>query len=158
MSLYGTLRQWRFPSEFRIHPMPWPQKLENAEERLDQAIPAASKTKTAQKDKGEPLFPPALLADVGTGIWRLRQRMIDSRTDEPLEEMRRPFRHLQWLWDKLTDAGVQIMDHTGERVPESGIYALKVIAYEAMPALEHNRVIETIKPTIFTNQERIQMG
>lgn len=158
MTFIETLRQWQFPREFRISPLPWPQELAAAVDKLSLANAEPVHQPAIAVEQESPLFPPSLLADIGTGVWRLRQRMIDVQTGEPLEEVRRPFRHLQWIWDKLNDAGIQILDHTGERVPESGIYALKVVAYEAMPGLKHDQVIETIKPTIFVQQQRIQMG
>jgi hypothetical protein len=98
------------------------------------------------------------LADVGTGLWRLRQKMVQPGTDRPLEEMRRAFRHLESVWDALTQAGMEIRDHTGEPVPEGGVYALKTVAFQPTPGISREKVIETIKPSIYYKDQMIQMG
>jgi hypothetical protein len=72
--------------------------------------------------------------------------------------MRRAYRHLESTWDALAQAGVQIRDHTGEPVPEGGIYALKTIAFQPTPGLSRETAIETIKPTIYYKDQMIQMG
>ncbi len=158
MSLQSTLRQFKFPREFRIMQSPWPAEMSAAVAKMAYALSQAAVPIREKAGNSAPQISTSLVADIGTGIWRLRQRMIDAKTGEPHEEMRRPFRHVQWIWDKLTDAGVEISDHTGERVPESGIYALKVVSYEEKPGLLHDQVLETIKPTISLNKNRIQMG
>ncbi|HPG82074.1 MAG TPA: hypothetical protein PKY55_02270 [bacterium] len=158
MPLCDSLRQLKFPREFRIESLPWPDDLAIAAQEMAQAPENPADRFKEDAPKSTPELSVSLLADVGTGIWRLRQRMIEAKTGEPFEEMRRPFRHVQWIWDKLSDAGIEITDHTGERVPESGIYALKVVSYEKMPELLHDQVLETIKPTIYLNKNRIQMG
>jgi hypothetical protein len=99
-----------------------------------------------------------LLRDVGTGLWRMRERMVEPQGGEPLPEMRRAYRHLEALMDTLTQMGVRIHGHTDEQVPACGIYALKAVAYEPTPGLVCERVIETIKPTIYFGSQVIQVG
>lgn len=151
MKLLAALHQWTYPSEFRIAPGDWPAELA---EQL-QALAAALQTPPPAEPAG---LSSRLLADVGTGLWRLRQRMLQPGSDQPLEEMRRPYRHLQSVWDALTEAGVEIRDHTGQAVPQGGIYALKVLAYQPTPGLNSERVIETIKPSIYLGEHLVQMG
>src|SRR5205823_4748853 len=95
-------------------------------------------------------------ADVGTGLWRLRQKMVQPGTDRPLDEMRRAYRHLESIWDALVQAGVEILDHTGALF-DSGM-SLRVIAFQPTPGLGHEKVIETIKPTIYYAGQPIQVG
>lgn len=158
MSIQSTLRQLKFHREFRIMQSPWPSEIATAVVKMGQVLSQPAKLNEAKSEVSAPPISTSLVADIGTGIWRLQQRMIDVKTGEPFEEMRRPLRHVQWIRDKLTDAGVEINDHTGERVPESGIYALKVVSYEEKPELLHDQVLETIKPTIFLHKNRIQIG
>jgi hypothetical protein len=145
----GAILQIRFPSAFRIEQIAWPndffESLRTAEglTKLDPA--AESKLKLS------------LLADVCTGLWRLRQRMVDEN-GRPLDEMRRAYRHFESIWDALSQSGFEIHDHTGEPVPEGGVYALKVLVYQPMPELVRDKVIETIKPSIYYRNEAIQMG
>lgn len=101
-----------------------------------------------------------LVADIGTGLWRLRQRLINPETGQPLEETRRAYRHLQSVWDAIHDAGYLIQDHTGQ--PFNARQTLKVITYEQKPDIEREIVSETIKPSVYYQREGkdvlIQMG
>lgn len=115
-----------------------------------QAKAAASATDSATLIKA--------LADTGTGLWRLRQRMSQATASHSSPEMNRAQRQLEAIFDTLAAAQVEIRDHTGEAVPSSGIYALKALAYEPTPGLTSERVIETIKPSIYYDNRMIQMG
>jgi len=155
MGLIGTIRQWVFPREFRIADSAWPAGLPELLRELA-AARAAPEPPPAPRPSAQP--EPRLLAEIGTGLWRLRQKMLQPGSDRPLDEMRRAYRHLESVWDALAQAGIEIRDHTGEPVPEGGIYALKVIAFQPTPGLARDRVLETIKPSIYANGEMIQMG
>lgn len=100
------------------------------------------------------------MADIGTGLWRLRQRMIQPGTDQPLEEFRRTYRHVQSIWDVLLEAGYTIQDHTDQ--PFDIGMDLKVITYEQKDGIEREMISETIKPSIYYQREgkswRLQMG
>jgi hypothetical protein len=97
-----------------------------------------------------------LLADISTGLWRLRQRMVSPDTDQPVEEMRRAYRFFASVWDTLHDAGVTIQDHT--HTPYDPHLALKVLTYEPTPGVTREQVLETIKPSVYYHQRCIQMG
>lgn len=100
----------------------------------------------------------ALLADVATGLWRLRAKMLPDGSRQPSEENRRSYRQLETIMDVMVQAGVQIRDHTGEAVPRGGIYTLKALAYEPTAGLSRDQVIETLKPTIAFKDRVIQTG
>ncbi|HEY0323489.1 MAG TPA: hypothetical protein VGC66_21205 [Pyrinomonadaceae bacterium] len=165
--LLAGARQFMHPAEFRIAPpvetspdlieqvlralisrRPQPQQQQSSTKELEQAA--------AYKELSH--FVVSLLADVGTGLWRMRQKMVQPGTNLPQEEMRRAFRHLESTWDVLAQSDVQIIDHTGEAMPEAGVYSLKVLAYEPTPGLRREKVVETIKPTIYFRDQMIQMG
>jgi hypothetical protein len=168
--LLAGLRQRVFPPEYRIVEPGWSPDLRLALEQLlldfkpgDSAEPREEKKPALHAGNGDPhgellLFVVNLLSNVGTGLWRLRNKMVRPGTDEPLEEMRRAYRHLQSTWDVLKEAGVEILDHNGEAVPEGGVYSLKTLAYQPTPGINRERVIETIKPTIYFKDQMIQMG
>jgi hypothetical protein len=143
-------RQWRHPREFRIPRMPWPEELIAALDRF--AAQASTGASAAQPDAA----PPAFLADVCTGLWRLRQRMLQPGTDRPFDEMKRAYRHLESTFDALAQAGVEIIDHTG--APFDAGLAIKVIAYQPTAGVTRERVVETLRPTVYFKQQRIQMG
>ena len=156
-SMRGTLRQLRFSKEFRIGPAHWPSDVVSAIERVGQSL--AQREKIAPPASSEEKTPEDMLralADLGLGLWRLRRRMVDPKTEEPLEEMRRAYRHFESTWDALIETGIEVQDHT-DSLFDSGM-SLKVIAFQTMPGLEREKVIETIKPTIYYKGQRIRMG
>lgn len=161
--LGGAVRQLAQPREFRIQPVAYSPEMLDLIERLALSMgtkPAAPGPAVEETVQYQQLmsFMINLLSQVGTGLWRLRQKMVKAGSDEPLDEMRRAFRHLESTWDALVQAGVEIQDHTGQAVPEGGVYALKAIAYEATPGIDREQVIETVKPSIYFRSQRIQMG
>jgi hypothetical protein len=127
-------------------------------------IPAASSPDASLISEYEPVSETLtselirLIADVGTGLWRLRLKMLPLGAKQPTDDNRRAFKQLEAILDTLGTAGVQIRDHTGEPVPRGGIYALKVLAYEPTSGLAREQVIETIKPTIYLKDRVIQLG
>jgi hypothetical protein len=97
-----------------------------------------------------------MVADIGTGLWRMRQKMVKPGTDEPLEEMRRVYRHFESVWDSIVQAGADIQDHTDD-LYSSGT-SLRVIAFQPTADIERETVTETLKPTIYFRGRLIQMG
>ena len=143
-ALLARFRQLLYPREFRIAPSIWPPNILQVLDTLLHTSPPPPPVENGSAEKEHLRF----LADVGTGLWRLRQKMVQPGTNQPLDEMRRAYRHLESVWDALTEAGVHIRDHTGEPFPEGGIYALKAIAFQPTPGILRETVMETIKPTI----------
>jgi hypothetical protein len=175
-------RQLLVPREFRITRPAWPVQLGD---RLAKAIEtaaraaadsaraveaaAAAQEEAAKRQLELPPMPDInatlqerlkFLADVGTGLWRMRRNMVstDFRNlleARPLEEMRKPFRWLVSTWDVLKESGLEIQDHRGDRY----ISGQSVKAhFEAAPDLHEDTIIETIKPTIYFDGKIIQMG
>src|SRR5271154_266187 len=95
-----------------------------------------------------------LLADLATGIWRLRQRL--PALDIAPDQQRRTVRDGEALWRRLQEGGLQIIDHTGEVYDATK--SLRVIAFEPAAQLTREQILETIKPTIYYHQEWIQTG
>ena len=157
--LRGWLRQWRYPKPFRIGPPLWPADVMATLERIAAEVAAQSPAPTASAQADEQTISEEqkrMLADIGTGLWRLRQRMVAPGTDRPLEEMRRAFRHLEFTWDALVQAGVEIQSHTG--MPFDSGLALDAIAFQAEPGMEREMVIETVKPSVYYKGKQIQIG
>ena len=53
---------------------------------------------------------------------------------------------------------MDIRDHTNEPVPEYGSIGLSVLAYQPMPGISRERVIETVKPSVYVDGRLLQMG
>jgi hypothetical protein len=99
-----------------------------------------------------------LLVETGTGLWRFRRDLVDRESGEPREGMQHALRRLEMLLDAWEAYGFCLRDHTGEVLPDSGAYGLKVITYEPTSGLQQEIVIETIRPTILFRDELLQMG
>ncbi len=155
MSILASLRQLRFPRAIRIAPPIWPEESWDAIEKLAAALKAPA-TESPKDIVTVALAQPAVLAQLATGLWRLRQKMVEPGTDRPQEEMRKAFRHFQSIWDLLTESGVQIQDHTN--TPFDAGLSLKVLTYQPTPGLTRERVIETVKPSVYHDGRAIQMG
>jgi hypothetical protein len=98
----------------------------------------------------------ALMTKVGTGLWRLRKRMLKPGTEEPLEEMKRPYRQLESVWDAIHEAGYKIIDHTN--MPYNEGLELRVIHYGQREGIDREIISETVVPSILFEGTRIQEG
>lgn len=101
----------------------------------------------------------SLAAKIGTELWRLRpklQKMTHPGTNELTDEARRADRHVQRIWEALSDAGIEIKDHTDQ--PYNPGFSLNVIAHQPVAGISAETIIETIKPTIYYRHEQIQSG
>jgi hypothetical protein len=156
MSLRESLGQFRFPKSIRIPPPVWPEASWPALQQMAAALVQASRKATEPAPEASGPTAGVMLAQLATGLWRLRQKMVQPGTDRPVEEMRKVFRHLQSTWDVLTEAGVQIQDHTG--APFSAGLSLKVLTYQPMKELEREKVLETIKPSVYYQGRPLQVG
>ena len=156
MNTSGRLRQMMFPREFRIPATPWDADAVAHLERIAQLITDQAHYEAQRKETEVSTDRKVFLAEVGTGLWRLRQKMTQPGTTKPLEEMRRAYRHFESVWDTIEKDGVKIYDHTGEDFDAGR--SIKVLAYQPTPGLRRERVTETIKPTIYANDDLVQMG
>lgn len=97
-----------------------------------------------------------LLADLATGLWRLRRRFADLAAGAPIEELRRPYRDVEALCERLREEQIEIQDHTGTDYDPT--LSLRVAAFQPLPEIERDRIVETLKPTVYWRQVRIQVG
>lgn len=148
--LRAAVRQWMYPTEFRIGEAVWSEKIA---EHLGQELMAARAT--AEHD-GLEVADKHLVA-IGNRLWRLQSEMKRSDGDQPPKALRHALKHLEVLWDRFAEAGLDIYDHTGEIIPE-GDYGLRVLAYQPTNKVTCNSVIETVKPTIRFHKKTIQVG
>jgi hypothetical protein len=146
MGTMDDLSQRRFPEAFRIGPPPWPAELQGPLERM---------IRPGTADAGEAGWI-ELLKKLATELFRARKRMLKPGTTEPLEELRRPYRHIEAMWDLLHQAEIEVQDHDGNRF-EAGL-ELTVIAFQPTAGLNRETVIETIRPSIYHKGQLLQRG
>ena len=157
-----SFRQYLVPAEFRIQAGAYSKDVRTdltkaVEHFMKNWPPPVVAPSPVARDSGRLLF----LADVGTGLWRLRRTMIPADSPRfmearPLEGIRKSFNWLVSVWDVLKENGLEIQDHTGNVYREG--QDLKVPAFEPTPGLTVETVINTIKPSIYLDGKMIQMG
>ena len=151
--LVHDLGQLQYPPAFRI---PASAELPGGEESdaAAPATPAAAPTTRVLSVETKDLL--LLIASVATGLWRVRRRMAPEEGEELSSRMQKAWRHVQSTWDALTAGKVIVRDHTGE--PYVTGMALKVIAFEPTAGVQCETIVETIKPSIFYDDNLIQRG
>lgn len=140
------------PREFRISSPVWVPDVVSAIEKLSEGL-AASRPAEEQSHDEEQMH---LLADIATTLWRMEKRLVEPGSAEPLEGMRKPYRHLRATFDAMDQVGMKILDHTGE-IYDTGM-SIKVIAFQPTKGLGGEIVTETVRPTVYFKDTRIQVG
>jgi hypothetical protein len=103
----------------------------------------------------QPEMDEKLLATAATNLWRAQRRL--TREGEKLSARdRQTGRYLVTCRDALTDAGMVIQDHDGD--PFHAGRSIEVLVFQEDPALTGEIVLETVRPTIYLHDRRIQMG
>ncbi|SDK01093.1 hypothetical protein SAMN04488074_10422 [Lentzea albidocapillata subsp. violacea] len=142
--------QRRHHREFRISAPRWPDPVSLT--GLVEQLPAPSAKDTPDT---RPALDEKDLADAATNLWRA-QRRLTRLGEEDSREAKRVGRYLQATRRALDEAGLMIQDHDGtEFYPEQ---SLEVMALQQDPALRHDTVLETVRPSVYLAGRRIQMG
>ena len=166
-SFRGRLLQAIQPHQIRIVPYPISYDVADIQERLRTAIEQKSSKAEIEKllkeqnqavNQYKEVFQKQmnLLANVCTGLWRIRQNFSQIPEGEMPDKVRRSKRHLEAIMDSLSQAGFLINDHLRETY-DTGML-LKVAAYEPTEGIQRDTVIETIKPSVYWEDETIQVG
>jgi len=154
MKILDKVKQFKYPKEFRISP------LDVSFETIKQLEEIVINLNHAKSDPDSIPIPPDInktfLAEVSVGAWRLKKKMTDSKTGEPLDEMSRAYRHLESVFITLNNEGIEIQDHDGQ--PFDAGLSLKVLTYQPVPNIDKEFVYDTIKPSVYLKGERILMG
>ena len=96
-----------------------------------------------------------LLADAATNLWRAQRRLArDGGTSTARD--RQAGRYLRTCREALTDAGMVIQDHDGDAFHPGR--SIEVLTFQEDPALAGEVVLETVRPTIYLRDRRIQTG
>ena len=119
------------------------QSIENSEILPDSNIPLSHRISIGT------------IANVMTALWRARQKMITPE-GQPLEEMKRPYRDIQSAWDLLIEMGIEVYDPINN--PFDSGQEIIVKAFQPVPGLTKETVIETIKPAIYFKTTPIQLA
>lgn len=149
------LRQRRHPPAFRIDPPAWDHAQRRRLEQLlaDWSAPAADADTVTAPDAAAGLDETALAA-AATNLWRARRR-LERQTDSS-SSGRQLRKLLRSTHEELAAAGLVVQDHDGLAF-DSG-FALEALAFEDDPTVAEERVKETVRPSVYLEGRRIQMG
>ena len=147
----------KHPDEFKIPPGEFPDGSRVIETvvRIHQAMLAESKG-GGEVRHAVPANVVKGMADIATNIWKAKMKMLDGASGEVRDEMKRVYRNIESVLESLDEMGLELKDHTGDAF-DYGL-PLKVITTQPTQGITRENVIETIKPTIYWQQQIIQMG
>jgi hypothetical protein len=114
--LQQIIRQWIYPKELRISQprADLPCTLNALRAALvEKSTKQATAIETAPYSEDDGPLNAKALAQVGTHLWRLKNKMIEPGLKRPRDEFSRVYRHLDAAWDVLAEAGIEILDLTG---------------------------------------------
>jgi len=145
------------PDEFKIPPGEFPDgnRVIETVVRIQQAMVAESKG-GGEVRQAVPANVVKGMADIATNAWKAKSKMLDGASGEVREEMKRVYRHIESVLESLQEMGLEVKDHTGDAF-DYGL-PLKVVTTQPTQGITRENVIETIKPTIYWQQQIIQMG
>ena len=98
---------------------------------------------------------------VATNAWRLRTRLIDRHSGEvkedvSKEDVKKMARYIESIYEAFAEIGIEIKDRTGEAfdygLPE------KVVTAQPQEGITRERIIETLRPTIYWKEKLAQQG
>jgi hypothetical protein len=154
---WASIRQYFYPSDFRIAR---PALSNDAAVALVTAIlngeSRAKGEQSLQPDMHVNAETQKLVVQIGNAVWRLRRRVVDPSSGKPREEMRKLARHVESLSDALVSFGVDVQDHTNQAFV-TGL-DLDVIAFEPSGAVQREIVVETVLPSIYLGNTKLQTG
>lgn len=151
MSVWDSLRQLKYPPEFRL-PAPvrrTPGATVEGIRELARLLEPASGGATAAcpvDDSGRSL------GHLATLVWRVKEKVarLDKAVDRNLALA------VDAAWAGLAKAGLEVKVHDGE--PVTGGEAFRVLVYEPVDSLDREQVKETVKPSVFYRGARVQDG
>lgn len=123
------------------------------------AQPPADKAPIAVRLTAEALT--RSLTTIATNAWKMQGRVIDGQTKEPREEIKKDevkkmIRHIEAIFEALLALGIEVRDRTGEAFD----YGLpdKIVASSPQSGLTKELIVETIRPTIYCQNQLLQTG
>ncbi|WP_163506686.1 hypothetical protein [Fodinicola acaciae] len=144
----ASVRQHRYRKAFRIPPPTWDEEqqrwLADTLGAAPEVVLPAESTAVDQE----------ALAVSATNLWRALRKLQDA--DDTAPAVRHAQHYLRKVRQTLADGGLVIYDHDGELF-HPGL-SLEVLARETSAGAEKETVAETVRPTVYLGDERIQLG
>jgi hypothetical protein len=156
--LRAELRQRRQHRAFRIAP-PEPDEALFAElDRLVAELSALAEPTGAAESTptgSGPVLDEKALAEAATSLWQA-QRKLAQDGQAASRYARQARRYLGLCQEALTDVGLVVQDHDGD-VFHPG-RSLEILAFEDDPGSDTERVLHTVRPSLYFRDRHIQIG
>jgi hypothetical protein len=119
--------------------------------RVDGVLP------TLKRESDLAALPVNTLCELSVELFKIR-RIAEAKEAEGGRDraLRRLMRRLDRQQELLTEAGVVLQDHTGEKF-NPGVN-LDVAYSEKRPGLERAEIVETLEPSVFFNDRLVRPG
>ncbi len=98
----------------------------------------------------------ATLCHLATHVWRAKNKMVDPKTGQPLDEMKRAYRHVEGAIDTLVQMEVTMNDWLNQSY-DVGL-PVKVLAFQPTPGVTRDTVIEAVRPAVVWKNQLLQLG
>jgi hypothetical protein len=151
------------PRELSLPDPDWPDPVELAREI--EKLCEAGQLELAKGDAQIVVAIPQTFAKatitVATNAWKLRTRLIDRHSGEvrenlSKEDVKKMARYIESIYEAFAEIGIEIKDRTGEAfdygLPE------KVVTAQPQEGLTRERIVETLRPTIYWKEKLAQQG
>ena len=112
--------------------------------------PATKETSASAEEVG------TALCSLATHLWRAKNKMIESGTGEPKEEMKRAYRHVESAYEVFKQLGLTLNDWQDQ--PYDAGLPVKVLSFQPMPGLTRDTVLEVVRPTVIWKDRLLQLG
>jgi hypothetical protein len=155
----------KIPDELKIKPVGQPDLQEFSQEltkRWDEQL--QEERQSAASVQLVKVLPPSFikaLLVIANNAWRMRSKLVNGAPDEPRteiskEDVKKLGRYAEAFFEALTSLGFEVKDRTGETfdygMPE------KVVAAQPQGGLAREQVVETIRPTVYWQNQIVQLG
>lgn len=147
--LRAELRQRRHHRAFRIAPGDDTPVLTE----LDQLLAEVETLVAPVPAVPEPDLDEKTLVEAATNLWRAQRKLAQ---DAEGRYTRPAGRYLGLCRDSLSGIGLVVQDHDGD--PYHSGRSLEVLAFEDDPSAEGERVLRTVRPSIYFRDRHIQTG
>ncbi|GAA2428801.1 hypothetical protein [Streptomyces macrosporus] len=117
--------------------------------------PAPDRPAPDEKAPDEKTLDEKALAEAATNLWRARRRLAQDG-EAPSARSRQTGRYLRACADALANAGVVVQDHDGD--PHHPGRSVEVLVFQDDPDLTTETVLQTVRPSVYLGDRRIQMG
>lgn len=143
----AELRQRRHHRAFRIAP---------PETGFEQVLDEVTRLLITPPEAVEapPVPDEGALAEAATNLWRARRKLAQDEGSS--RYVRQTDRYLRLCQEALAEAALVVQDHDGD--PYHPGRTLEVVLFEDDPAATTERVLRTVRPSVYFRDRHIQIG